>query len=208
MTLSTSVNKEGSGQERCRAMAFVTYICVTLFCLVFYLIYNIFSHGVHSPYMTYLFAWPLVLGVLPSGVMWGVRRHEDRRCRANGKGRNQRSKYYGEESSSEVSNDGSKTEVRAGESKTDVMDGESKTNEKELIAVGSDGKSNKTGLGHAARQEIGVEIWRAGVAAVTVSSCLRGIFEIAGTASVYQEWLMAAGAVMLVVGAALTFIRK
>lgn len=148
MTLSTSVNKEGTGQSGCGERALVVYICVTLFCLVFYLIYNIFSHGVHSPYMTYLFAWPLVLGVLPSGVMWGVYR-----CG------NQKSKDDGRKGSAEVS-------------------------------------------------ETGVEIWRAGVAAVTVSSCLRGIFEIAGTASVYQEWLMAAGAVMLVVGAALVIKKR
>lgn len=36
-----------------------------------------------------------------------------------------------------------------------------------------------------------------GVAAVTASSMLRGIFDIAGNASVYQQWLMYAGAVMI-----------
>lgn len=39
------------------------YAGVTLFCAVFSIIYNIFAHGVHSPYMTWLFVWPLVLGV-------------------------------------------------------------------------------------------------------------------------------------------------
>lgn len=39
------------------------YAGVTLFCAVFSIIYNIFAHGVHSPYMIWLFVWPLVLGV-------------------------------------------------------------------------------------------------------------------------------------------------
>lgn len=42
--------------------------------------------------------------------------------------------------------------------------------------------------------------WHTGTAAVTVSSLLRGIFEIAGNASVYQHALMIAGAAFLVCG--------
>ena len=51
---------------------------------------------------------------------------------------------------------------------------------------------------------ISINIWNSGVAALTVSSLLRGIFEIAGTASDYQEWLMRAGGVMLI-GAVLLY---
>ena len=43
-------------------------VCCTLFCLLFYMIYNLFSHGVHSPFMTFLFAWPLVLCVFPCAL--------------------------------------------------------------------------------------------------------------------------------------------
>ena len=48
-------------------------ICCSGFCLVFYLVYNIFSHGVHSPFMTFLFAWPLALEVIPTGLCLMVR---------------------------------------------------------------------------------------------------------------------------------------
>ena len=41
----------------------------TVFCLLFFLVYDRFSHGVRSPYMTYLFLWPLLLEVLPALVM-------------------------------------------------------------------------------------------------------------------------------------------
>ena len=43
-------------------------------------------------------------------------------------------------------------------------------------------------------------LWNTGAAAVTVSSLLRGIFEIAGNSSVYQVIMMAAGFVMLFIG--------
>lgn len=110
------------------------YIGVTIFCLVFFLIYNCFSHGVHSLYMTWLFAWPLVLGVFPSTliIFFKKLRRPDGLC---------------------------------------------------------------------------INIWNSGVAAVTVSSMLRGIFEIAGTGSEYQKWLMRAGALMLAAAAA-EFILK
>ncbi|MBD5512782.1 MAG: hypothetical protein HDR08_16280 [Lachnospiraceae bacterium] len=100
------------------------YCGVTVFCGIFYLVYNRFSHGVHSPYMTWLFVWPLVLGVVP-GVYWKWRRN--------------------------------------------------------IARPGG----------------IPLNLYHSGVAAVTVSSMLRGIFEIAGTSSVYQEWLMQAGIIML-----------
>ena len=46
-----------------------------------------------------------------------------------------------------------------------------------------------------------------GIAAITASSMLRGIFDIAGNASVYQQWLMYAGAVMIGMGIAAGLIR-
>lgn len=44
------------------------YIAVTLFCGLFSFIYELFSHGVYSNFMVYLFAIPLFLGVVPELV--------------------------------------------------------------------------------------------------------------------------------------------
>ena len=107
------------------------YAGVTLFCAVFSIIYNIFAHGVHSPYMTWLFVWPLVLGVA--------------------------------------------VEIVAG-----------------IIRQKTDG-------GRVA--DIAECIYNSGVAALTVSSMLRGIMDIAGTGSVYQVWMLYAGTVMAAAGA-------
>ena len=43
-------------------------------------------------------------------------------------------------------------------------------------------------------------LWNTGAAAVTVSSLLRGVFEIAGNSSTYQEILMEAGCILLLAG--------
>ena len=50
--------------------------------------------------------------------------------------------------------------------------------------------------------EVMKDIYRFGIAAVTVSSFLKGVLEIAGTDSFYPDVLRYAGAVMLVCGAA------
>ena len=42
------------------------FIIITLVTLAFSRIYNIFSHDVHSLYMTYAFIIPLLLGILPN----------------------------------------------------------------------------------------------------------------------------------------------
>jgi len=103
------------------------YSSAALFCLMVFLIYNIFSHGVHSPYMTLLFLWPLVLGVLPCLIM--------------------------------------------------------------LLINKLPGPDRFT-----------LNVYNSGVAAITVSSLLRGIFEIAGTASPLQTGLWIAGITMAVGG--------
>lgn len=99
------------------------YSLVTLFCLSVFIVYNMFSHGVYSPFMTWLFLWPFVLGVLPCLLLH-------------------------------------------------LMEKLPRPNRFTINAYNS------------------------GVAAVTVSSLLRGIFEIAGTASPLQTGLMIAGLVM------------
>jgi hypothetical protein len=45
--------------------AAIIYLAITLFCGLFSLIYEYFSHGVYSNYMIYLFLFPLIGGVLP-----------------------------------------------------------------------------------------------------------------------------------------------
>lgn len=110
------------------------YIGITIFCLLFFVIYDRFSHGVHSPWMTWLFMWPLCVGALPAGFGALLSRHR--------------------------------------------------------------GDAWKRGSVWTHR------LWHSGVACITVSSMLRGIFEIAGTASVYQVYLLAAGAAMAVAGGA------
>ena len=42
------------------------YAIAAIACALFALIYAQFSHGVHSPFMTFMFAIPLVGGVLPA----------------------------------------------------------------------------------------------------------------------------------------------
>lgn len=101
---------------------------ISIFCIVFFSIYNRYSHGVHSPFMTYFFAVPLIFGCLPN-----------------------------------------------------------------CIAVILERKIRTW--------HIASDIYCAGIAAVTVSCVLRGIFEIAGTSSVYQALLMWFGIAMSVVGA-------
>ena len=125
-----------SGNERAGfGRAAVVYLCISVFCGFFAVIYAQFSHGVHSPYMTWLLGWPFVLGVLP-GVFF-------RKCGA----------------------------VRA-------------------------------------PGRVSFNLWNSGVAALTVSSMLRGIFKIAGTASDYQVWLMYAGGAMLVMAGIAYLFRK
>ena len=44
------------------------FLCITLFCELFSVIYEHFSHNVYSNYMIYLFMFPLLGGVLPYAV--------------------------------------------------------------------------------------------------------------------------------------------
>ena len=100
------------------------YLGITIFCGIVFLVYDQFSHGVRSPYMTFLFAWPLVFGVLPALIRMAAK----------------------------------------------LPDPLSK------------------------------DIYNTGIGAMTFSSLLRGIFEIAGTASDYQKYLMGAGVIFAAAG--------
>lgn len=130
MILSTLENRRQCKARRPNAgKCVLVYLGISVFCQIFYLIYDQFSHGVRSPYMTWLFAWPFLLGFLPGMVFWRFQ------------------------------------------------------------------KVRRPG-------RFAVNLYNSGVAAVTVSSLLRGIFEIAGTDSVYQQRLMYVGVAMLLLGIA------
>ena len=106
---------------------FKIYIGVSIFCVILWKIYGNFSHGVNSIYMTYLFAWPLIMGALVNLVFMVI---------------------------------------------------------KKLPRPGS----------------FSVNLYNSGVSALTVSSILRGIFEIAGTACYLQTYLYNVGRLFVLAG--------
>ena len=114
------------------------YLFISAFCLLIFLVYNIFSHGVLSFFMTFLFLWPLVLGVFPAFLLF--------------------------------------------------------------LQM----KNKRVFL----RSCVPLRLWRSGVAAVTMASLLRGVFEIAGTDSIHTAVLFAAGLGFLAVGGICMLVTK
>ena len=106
------------------------YLLSSAFCLLIFLVYNIFSHGVLSFFMTFLFIWPLVFGFLPAFVLYIIMK------------------------------------------------------KKPFIL----------------RSRIPARLYRSGVASITMTSLLQGIFEIAGTDSIYTVILLSIGIGFLGVG--------
>lgn len=45
------------------------YAVISVFCMLFGIIYECFSHGIYSAFMIYAFAFPLLGGALPFSVM-------------------------------------------------------------------------------------------------------------------------------------------
>ncbi len=111
------------------------YSILTLFCFVVSYIYSLFSHGVSSIHMSFMFLYPLIFGVL-SGIIVMI-------C--------------------------------------------SKTKKQYFFAT---------------------HLYHTGVIALLLSSMLRGIFEIAGTASDYQIYLMCLGILMIGFGVICFIIKK
>lgn len=101
------------------------YVIAALGCAVFAIIYAQFSHGVYSPFMTFMFAIPLLGGA--------------------------------------------------------------------VIALGSH-------LAHTDPPRASRQAWALAIAALTLASCLRGIFDIAGTASPLLPVYFVAAAVFAVIG--------
>lgn len=125
MILFTSVTDKTNSNADTRRML-VRFLIAAIAAAGFFLIYDQFSHDVRSPYMTFLFAWPLLLGVLPASLFL-LKGHVNR--------------------------------------------GRSRTAPGPWVRL----------------------FWGGGVAAATLSSMLRGIFEIAGTASIHQTILLGIG---------------
>ncbi len=113
----------------------IPYAIWTLFSLLFSYIYSLFSHGVSSPYMTFLFLFPLVLGVLPALLCFSFKKKI--------------TTYF-----------------------------------------------------------FSTHLYHTGVICLALSSILAGIFEIAGTSSIYQVILMFIGGAMLVFGFICFLIKK
>lgn len=109
---------------------FITYIMLSALCFIFSAIYNRFSHGVTSPYMTYLCLFPIILGAVPNLIL--------------------------------------------------------------LIKKVLPG-------------QLSMNLYNTGLAAIILSSAMRGIFEIAGTGSILQVILMITGFFFLLSGI-ITFI--
>jgi hypothetical protein len=107
----------------------LVFLAVSLFCVIFSLVYARYSHGVHSDYMTFMFVYPLIGGTVVYLLIGAV-----------------------------------------------------------------------SGLRIPGR--FGINAYNSGIAALTVGSLLRGIFDIAGTSSPYQPVMVVAGVVMVLIGAA------
>ena len=52
----------------------ISFAGVTLFCILFSTVYEINSHQIYSGFMVFLFLFPLLLGVLPYGLFWKIKK--------------------------------------------------------------------------------------------------------------------------------------
>lgn len=48
---------------------FLVWLGITVFCIVFAFVYELFSFGVYSNHMIFLFVYPLVFGMIPCYIM-------------------------------------------------------------------------------------------------------------------------------------------
>lgn len=55
------MNKKDSGPSLIKA-GIIRSIAASAFCLLFSIVYNHFGHGVHSPFLSWLFLFPLLFG--------------------------------------------------------------------------------------------------------------------------------------------------
>lgn len=69
-----------SGSSVLRAPAVWRYLAATVLVSLVGVIYQLFSHGVRSDFMTFAYVIPLLLGVVPAAALHGWRLRATRRC--------------------------------------------------------------------------------------------------------------------------------
>ncbi len=134
-TLDNNLNMDKLMRDFYVKKRIIPYAICTIFCGIFSYIYSLFSHGVTSPHMTFLFLYPLVLGAIPAIVSMMFKRKVQT--------------YF-----------------------------------------------------------LATHLYHTGVVCLLLSSMLRGIFDIAGTSSIYQTSLMIVGGLILVAGFICFQIKK
>ena len=113
----------------------ILFAVLSAFVMIFSSIYNFFGHGVLSPWMTYAFLFPAILGLLPAVILY----------------------FF---------------------------------------------------PGALQPGRISFNAWNSGIACVTISSLLRGIFEIAGNSSIYQILLFYLGMIFLLISIPIYLSRR
>lgn len=68
MILFTSATKPVRSRQILKTT--IVYLAVSGFCFLFAWVYSLYGHGVYSVYMTYMFLYPLLGGVLPFLLLW------------------------------------------------------------------------------------------------------------------------------------------
>lgn len=62
-------NSPGGADRNAAKKGALIYLGITLFCFIFSTIYEYFSHSVYSEYMTLLFLFPFLGGVIPNLIL-------------------------------------------------------------------------------------------------------------------------------------------
>ena len=66
--MSVKTSSRRAERHRKSKIILVRYLAASVFFAVFALVYYRFSHEIRSPWMTWLFAWPLIMGAIPAAL--------------------------------------------------------------------------------------------------------------------------------------------
>ncbi|MDO5133326.1 MAG: hypothetical protein Q4D81_10130 [Eubacteriales bacterium] len=185
----------------------IRYLVISAFCGGLALIYNYFSHGITSPWMTFLFAWPLLLGALPAalrvrGFFPGILSGKESSGRAGPNRGNSSAGNFTQ------GNPGRENSSQADSSQGNSCAGNPSQGDPGREDSGRDGNGAREDEEKEEKGWFGPDLYRFGIAALTVASLLTGILEIAGTDSDYPGFLRMAGAGMLAAGALLMIVSR